>query len=168
MKACSVDLRTKVVESVGWGISKSETARRFGIDRSTGKRHGKRPDESGSLAPKRRLGKRPKLLWSGQVIVMDNLGAHEDRRAKELIETRSRELLDMSPYPPGLKRLSRRSRGFYARPGRVIGMLGGRDGCSAARGQRSGRPWILRALWVPPTGSTTTTAAVKDPRSQVR
>ncbi len=61
MKAYSVDLRTKVVESVRRGISKSETARRFGIDRSTVKRYVKRLDESGSLAPKRRLGKRPKL-----------------------------------------------------------------------------------------------------------
>ena len=119
MKACSVDPRTKVVESVGRGISKSETARRFGIDRFTGKR----PDESGSLAPKRRLGKRPKLLWSAQVVVMDNLEAHEDRRVKELIETRGRELLDLPPYPPGLNRLSRRTRDFYARPGRVLGML---------------------------------------------
>jgi transposase len=50
MKACSVDLRTKVVESVGRGISKSETARRFGIDRSTVKRYVRRLDESG-LSP---------------------------------------------------------------------------------------------------------------------
>ena len=70
MKAYSVDLRTKVVESVRRGISKSETARRFGIDRSTVKRYVKRLDESGSLAPKRRPGKRPKL----------------DRRAMRLLE----------------------------------------------------------------------------------
>jgi transposase-like protein len=50
MKAYSVDLRTKVVESLRRGISKSETARRFGIDRSTVKRYVKRLDESGSLA----------------------------------------------------------------------------------------------------------------------
>jgi transposase len=52
MKAYSVDLRTKVVESVRRGISKSETARRFGIDHSTVKRYIKRLDESGSLAPR--------------------------------------------------------------------------------------------------------------------
>ena len=54
---------------------------------------------------------------------MDNLGAHEDRRVKELIEARGRELLDLPPYPPGLERLSQRTRDFYARPGRVLGML---------------------------------------------
>jgi transposase len=70
MKAYSVDLRTKVVESVRRGISKSETARRFGINRSTVKRYVKRLDESSSLGPKRRLGKRPKL----------------DRRAMRLLE----------------------------------------------------------------------------------
>jgi hypothetical protein len=99
----------------------------------------KRLDESGSLDLKRRLGRRPRLLWSGQVVVMDNLGAHERRRVKELIETRGRGLLDLPPYPPGLRRFSQRSRDFYARPGRVLGMFGGRDGCSAARGQRSQR-----------------------------
>ncbi len=123
MKAYSVDPRTKVEESVGRAISKSETARRFGSARSTGKRHGKRLDESGDLVPKRRLGRRPKLLWSGQVVVMDNLGAHEDRRVKELIEARGRELLDLPPYPPGLKRLSQRTRSFRVRPGCVLGML---------------------------------------------
>ena len=89
MKACSVDLRTKVVESARRGVSKSETTRRFGIDRSTVKRL----DEGGSLTPTRRLGKRPKLLRSGRVVAMNNLGAHKDRRVKELIETRGWDLL---------------------------------------------------------------------------
>ncbi len=61
MKAYGVDPRTKVVESVRRGISKSEAARRFGISRSTVNRYLKRLDESGSLAPKQRPGKRPKL-----------------------------------------------------------------------------------------------------------
>jgi transposase len=93
VKACSVDLRTKVVESVRRGVSKSETTRRFGIDRSTVKRHVKRLDEGGSLTLARRLGKRPKLLRLGQVVAMNNLGAHKDRRVKELIETRGWDLL---------------------------------------------------------------------------
>ena len=48
MKAYSVDLRIKIVESVRRGISKSETARRFGVNRSTVNRYLKRLDESGS------------------------------------------------------------------------------------------------------------------------
>jgi transposase len=61
MKAYSVDLRKKIVESVRRGISKSDTARKFGVNRSTVKRYVKRLDEGGPLAPKRRPGKRPKL-----------------------------------------------------------------------------------------------------------
>ena len=61
MKAYSIDLRTKIVESVRKGVSKSETARRFGVNRSTVKRYLKRLAEGGSLAPKKRPGKHPKL-----------------------------------------------------------------------------------------------------------
>ena len=61
MKAYSVDLRTKIVESVKKGVSKSETACRFGVNRSTVNRYLKRLGQSGSHAPKRRLGKPPKL-----------------------------------------------------------------------------------------------------------
>jgi transposase len=75
MKAYSVDLRTKVVESVRRGISKSETARRFGIDRSTVKRYVKRLDESGSLGPKRRPGKRPKLDRRAMWLLKEDLEA---------------------------------------------------------------------------------------------
>ena len=61
MKAYSVDLRPKVVESVRRGISTSETAPRFGVSRWTVKRYLKRLDESSSLAPKTAPGKPPKL-----------------------------------------------------------------------------------------------------------
>ena len=62
MKDYSIDLRTKIVESVKKGVSKSETARRFGvINRSTVHRYLKRLYQSGSLASKWRLGKPPKL-----------------------------------------------------------------------------------------------------------
>ena len=61
MKAYSIDLRTKVVESVRRGVSISETARRFGVSRWRVKRYLKRLDESSSLAPKTAPGKPPKL-----------------------------------------------------------------------------------------------------------
>jgi transposase len=38
MKPYSIGLRKKIVESVRRGISESETARRFGVNRSTVKR----------------------------------------------------------------------------------------------------------------------------------
>jgi transposase len=61
MKAYSIDLRTKIVQSVRRGVSKSETARRFGVNRSTVGRYLNRSDENGSLAPKKALGSHPKL-----------------------------------------------------------------------------------------------------------
>jgi len=50
MKAYSIDLQTKIVQSVRKGVSKSDTARRFGVvNRSTVHRYLKRPNQSGIL-----------------------------------------------------------------------------------------------------------------------
>ena len=56
-----MDLREKIVESVKKGLPKSETARRFGVDRATVKRYCKQLDERGTLEPRKAPGKRPKL-----------------------------------------------------------------------------------------------------------
>ena len=61
MSAYSLDLREKIVESVKKGVSKSETTRRFGVDRATVKRYRKQLDERGTLEPRKAPGKRPKL-----------------------------------------------------------------------------------------------------------
>jgi transposase len=55
MKAYSIDLRKKIAESLRKGVSKSgETARRFGVNRSTVQRYLKRLDE-GALSYQGRL-----------------------------------------------------------------------------------------------------------------
>src|SRR3712207_4511297 len=61
MRAYSLDLRKKIVESVKKGVPKSETARRFGVDRATVKRYCKQLDEHGTLEPKKAPGKKPML-----------------------------------------------------------------------------------------------------------
>ncbi len=61
MRAYSMDLREKIVESVKKGVPKSETARRFGVDRATVKRYCKQLDERGTLEPRKAPGKKPKL-----------------------------------------------------------------------------------------------------------
>ena len=73
MKAYSIDLRKKIVESVRKGISKSETARRFDVNRSTVQRYIKQLDEEGSLAPKKRPGSRPKLDESALLVLEQDL-----------------------------------------------------------------------------------------------
>jgi transposase-like protein len=49
MRAYPLDLREKIVESVKKGVSKSETARRFGVDRAAVKRYCKQLDERDTL-----------------------------------------------------------------------------------------------------------------------
>jgi transposase len=61
MRAYSLDFREKIVKSVKKGVSKSETARRFGVDRATVKRYCKQLDERGTLEPRKAPGKAPKL-----------------------------------------------------------------------------------------------------------
>src|SRR5215216_4065992 len=76
MKAYSLDLRTKIVESVRRrDVSISETARRFGVNRSTIGRYLKRLDENGSLAPKKAPGSPPKLDGSAMRLLEEDLNA---------------------------------------------------------------------------------------------
>ena len=73
MKAYSLDLREKIVESVKKGVSKSETARRFGIHRATVKRYCKRLDEHGTLQPRKAPGKAPKLDEKARKLLVEDL-----------------------------------------------------------------------------------------------
>ncbi len=73
MRAYSTDLRTKIIESVKKGVSKGETARRFGVDRATVKRYCKRLDERGTLEPDKAPGKRPKLDEKASKLLVEDL-----------------------------------------------------------------------------------------------
>ena len=75
MKAYSVDLRAKIVESVRRGVSKSETAHRFGVNRSTVRRYLKQLDEEGALVPKKAPGKPSKLNESVIRLLEEDLRA---------------------------------------------------------------------------------------------
>ena len=70
MRAYSEDLRRKVVEAVGRGMSKTAAAQTFGVSRSSVKRYVGAATKGESLAPKRHPGSRPKL----------------DERARRLLE----------------------------------------------------------------------------------
>ena|SRR3712207_4730792 len=73
MRAYSLDLRKKIVESVKKGLPKAETARRFGVDRATVKRYCKQLDERGTLEPRKAPGKRPKLDEKARKLLEDDL-----------------------------------------------------------------------------------------------
>jgi transposase len=73
MKAYSMDLREKIVESVKKGVPKSETARRFGVDRATVKRYCKQLDERGTLEPRKAPSKAPKLDEKAMKLLAEEL-----------------------------------------------------------------------------------------------
>ena len=61
MNAYSEDLRKKIVEALRRGTTKSESARSFGVSRSSVKRYAKLADEGRPLTPKKRPGSKPKM-----------------------------------------------------------------------------------------------------------
>jgi transposase len=73
MSAYSLDLREKIVTSVKKGVSKAETARRFGVHRATVKRYCKRLDERGTLEPRKAPGKAPKLDEKARELLLEDL-----------------------------------------------------------------------------------------------
>jgi transposase len=73
MKAYSLDLREKIVESVKKGVPKSETARRFDVHRATVKRYCKQLDERDTLKPRKAPGKRPKLDQKARKLLVEDL-----------------------------------------------------------------------------------------------
>jgi len=73
MKAYSLDLRVKIVESVKKGVPKAETARRFGVDRATVKRYSKQLDERGTLQPRKAPGRAPKLDAKATKLLLEDL-----------------------------------------------------------------------------------------------
>ncbi len=73
MRAYSLDLRKKIVESVKKGVPKAETARRFGVDRATVKRYCKQLDERGTLEPRKAPGRAPKLDEKATKLLLEDL-----------------------------------------------------------------------------------------------
>ena len=88
-----MDLTTKIIESVKKGVSKGETARRFGVHRATVKRYCKRLDERGTLEPDKAPGKkRPKLDEKASTLLVEDLlrrpWATHSQRAQFLLAVR--------------------------------------------------------------------------------
>jgi transposase len=86
MKAYSIDLRTNIIQSVRRGVSKCETARRFGVNRSTVGRYLKRLEEEGSLIPRKAPGAPPKLDGSAMRLLEEDVksrpwATHKQRSA---------------------------------------------------------------------------------------
>ncbi len=85
MNAYSEDLRKKIVEALRRGATKSETAKTFGVSRSSVKRYAKLADEGRPLAPKKRPGSKPKMDEGARRLLEADL---QERPAATLCERR--------------------------------------------------------------------------------
>jgi len=85
MNAYSEELRNKIVEALGRGATKTETARTFGVSRSSVKRYAKLAEQGRPLAPKKRPGSKPKMDERARRLLEANL---QERPAATLSERR--------------------------------------------------------------------------------
>jgi transposase len=85
MKAYSEDLRMKIVEAVGGGMSKSEVARTFGVSLSSVKRYVGIAHQGRPLTPKKPPGLRPKIDEQGKRLLQADL---QERPAATLPQRR--------------------------------------------------------------------------------
>ena len=89
MKQYSVDLRERLLRAIDAGLGQAEAARLFGVGTSTIKRWRRQRRDTGSLAPRVRPGRRPRIglaAWpalAAQVAAAPDatLGEHCDRWA---------------------------------------------------------------------------------------
>jgi transposase len=83
MKAYSKDLRRKIVDALGRGISKAEAALIFGVGISTVKRYAAKAQRGEPLEPGKAPGKRPSKM---------------DERLRELLEEDLNKERPLSPF----------------------------------------------------------------------
>jgi transposase len=104
-------------------------------------------------------------LRAGQVVVMDNLGAHKPKRVKELIDGQGCELLYLPAYSPdynpieeAFSKIKRFLRKVGARTKEALIQRGSdrSTGRSTIRGQPRRGPGLLRACRIPYSGGSTT------------
>ncbi len=73
MKPYSEDLRTRIVEAVEEGTSKSATARQFDVNLSSVKRYVRRASRGESLAPGKGGGRPPKVNQTTQKLLQEDV-----------------------------------------------------------------------------------------------
>ncbi len=110
MKPYSEDLRRKIVAAVERGTSESETARLFGVSLSSVKRYVGMADSEGSLAPKKRPGRIPKVGEKTERLLNEDVGERPAATINErlrFLEMTTGKRLSYSTVRRALKRLGR-------------------------------------------------------------
>ena len=103
MRAYSPDLRRKIVDAVGRGLTKTEVARTFGVSRSSVKRYVKMELQTGWLHPSKPPGSTPKINDSASRLLEMDL---EERPAATLAQ-RCTYLLEVTGIRVGISTLWR-------------------------------------------------------------
>jgi transposase len=106
-------------------------------------------------------------LKPGQVVVMDNLGAHRPKKVRELIEAKGCKLLYLPPYSPDLNPIEEafaKVKHILRKPKEDRGPHQGGahrgDGSSTGSRQRPGCTGLLRPLRLPHPGAAAMKGAV--------
>jgi transposase len=73
MSAYSEDLRGRIVDAIGGGMSKAQAARTFRVSLSSVKRYANKAQRGQSLAPKKRPGSAPKLDQKAMRLLEEDL-----------------------------------------------------------------------------------------------
>ena len=73
MKAYSEDLRQKIVQALGRGISNSQAARLFDVSLSSVKRYARISRQGDSLVPKKGTGRPPKIDEAAQKLLEEDV-----------------------------------------------------------------------------------------------
>ncbi len=108
MKAYSVDLRCRVLERLDGGATQGEVAEIFSISLATVGRLVRQRRETGSIAPRPLLGRRPRLGEDQRALLEAQLRAHSDASLGEHCELLQREhgvVQSVSALSRTLKRL---------------------------------------------------------------
>lgn len=126
VKAYSLDLRTKILEAVDAGMSKSEAARVFGVGLATVKRYAALRRDHGRLAPKTAPGRSPLISPEQTELLWTQLVAHPAAYLDEqcaLWEVQTGVRLSTSAMRRTIRRL-----GFTRKKGRWVPPSGMRPG----------------------------------------
>src|ERR687898_3532078 len=86
MKAYSMDLRRKIVDSIERGIPKAQAARTFGVGISTVKRYATKAQKGEHLEPGKAPGKRPKMDERVGKLLEEDLKEHPLATLRERCE----------------------------------------------------------------------------------
>lgn len=83
MKQYPADFRDRLLRALDAGLARAEAARTFGVTERTMRRWQQQRRETGSVAPKRRLGRRRQIGAEAEPVLRAQVAAHGDATLAE-------------------------------------------------------------------------------------